>query len=239
MNLERNQGPKDGQPKKVSSARLLLRQANDRVFQEINKVVYPMDAREINRLSDKYGRQTIDSAPRRVLDIGSGTGGLANAMQHEGMNVTCADVENHHKFPNIDFSPIVDGKFPLFKDEQFDVSVLRFVLHHITKPVDALEEAMRVTKDGLIVVYEDVVREGVLRPVNEYGYKRHLTNFNVTYPESTADKTYTDADWRDVFNDAGLNVVFNRSIRRIGPPVGHELYVVKEKKAASVFETGK
>lgn len=240
MSLEHSEVPQ-GEPLKISPLWLAARKVNDVVFERgINPVVYNWDAQEINSLAQEYGRQTLTDGPYKVLDIGSGIGGLGYAMSTKGLEASCTDVENHHAYPGIDFSPIVDGILP-FKDGQFDLSVLRFVLHHIPKPDEALEEAKRVVKkDGLIAVYEDVVRPGMFERLHEWAYKGHLRNFNVTYPSSTpTGRTYTDVDWHDVFSNSDLRVVGQRSVSRIGPPVGHELYVVQQKEANTVFDLSK
>lgn len=97
---------------------------------------------------------------QHVLEIGAGSGrvseGLARAT---GAHLTLLDVVDY----NASALPlrVYDGKRVPFPDEAFDLTLLVFVLHHNPDPRPILQEALRVSRGGLVIVENDV--RGALR----------------------------------------------------------------------------
>ena len=91
-----------------------------------------------------------------VLDLGAGEGYVGQEIKKKwGADVTLADVVNMNRtdLPHV----LYDGQTLPFKDDQFDTTILYFVLHHAEGAERVLEEAKRVTK-GQIVIVESVYK---------------------------------------------------------------------------------
>lgn len=86
-----------------------------------------------------------------VLDLGSGTGHLAAAVEGaHNVEVITADVSNIHL---VGPPPVVisDGALP-FEPDRFTAALLVFMLAYPRDPVSVLREAARVTRGPVIVV---------------------------------------------------------------------------------------
>ncbi|SFM51281.1 Ubiquinone/menaquinone biosynthesis C-methylase UbiE [Gracilibacillus orientalis] len=93
----------------------------------------------------------------RILDVGCGTGDLANEIEKSGTNITGVDrssnmiQEAQKKYPNLRFHTmdIYDMNF----NNEFDAVFSNATLHWVTKPKKALEKLYQsLHKDGRIVV---------------------------------------------------------------------------------------
>ena len=93
-------------------------------------------------------RTIWDAAHRRVLDVGGGTGLLAESIYQlfPVDSVTSVDVENRF-LPNLNVTTAVfDGQTLPFPDNSFDCAVLNNVLHHVPRQhrVKLVSECKRV-----------------------------------------------------------------------------------------------
>ena len=87
----------------------------------------------------------------RVLDVGSGTGHLAELLEREtALEIVTADVTDMHvrgRAPVL----ITEGALP-FDAGAFSAALLVFMLHYPDDPVRLLRETARVTRGPLIVM---------------------------------------------------------------------------------------
>ncbi len=214
----------------VSKIRKRLIAAKDKGFEIFNDTVaFPRDARIIKEIVAKH-RTNEDTRPSRVVDIGSGTGGLGKALHDIGVNVVSTDIENwHHHNGTVPFVRATADRLP-FGTDTFDVSTLWFVLHHTDDPVKVLKEAARVS--DLVIVQEDTVRtDGPKwwRQLQQITYERHVENFQIINTNSRSTPTsYTNDDWLTSFEKAGLEVVEAKQVHKPGNPVRKIQYVLKE-----------
>ena len=91
----------------------------------------------------------------QILDLGAGEGYVGACLHEAGHGqVALADVVdmNRTSLPHITF----DGQSLPFEDDSFDVTFLYFVLHHASDPVRVVEEALRVSTGGVIIVESTV-----------------------------------------------------------------------------------
>jgi SAM-dependent methyltransferase len=97
----------------------------------------------------------------RIIDIGAGPGHLAREMvERLQAHVTLIDVARYNK---TDLPMIVcDSRALAFDDNSFDYAVLSFVLHHCKEPEKILQEALRVSRQAIVI--ENDVR-GRLRSI--------------------------------------------------------------------------
>lgn len=91
---------------------------------------------------------------QHVVEIGAGNG-LVAQMLHDstGADFTLLDVVDYNasKLP----MHVFDGRTLPFPDHSFDLALLVFVLHHNPDPRPVMWEAMRVARNGVIVVEND------------------------------------------------------------------------------------
>jgi len=86
---------------------------------------------------------------RSLLDVGSGTGGLAASLRDAGWDVAACEPEptmrdvSRREHPDL---RLYDGALPSlpFADASFDAVVANFVLNHVTDPRQAAAELARV-----------------------------------------------------------------------------------------------
>jgi ubiquinone/menaquinone biosynthesis C-methylase UbiE len=101
--------------------------------------------------------------PRQhILEIGAGNGLVAELLHRATRaEFTLLDVVdyNRSKFP----IHIYDGKALPFPDKMFDRALVIFVLHHNPDPRPIMREALRVSRQGVLVVENDV-RGAVKKP---------------------------------------------------------------------------
>lgn len=90
-----------------------------------------------------------------ILEIGAGNGLVAEMLhQKTGAQFTLLDVVdyNRSKFP----MHLYDGNALPFESKSFDTTLLVFVLHHNPDPRPVLREALRVARNGVLLVENDV-----------------------------------------------------------------------------------
>ena len=89
-----------------------------------------------------------------ILDLGAGEGYVGDALADKGHSVQLADVVDRNR-TDLELA-VYDGETLPFDDDEFDVVVLSYVLHHADDPDRVLEEALRVGRRGIILetVYE-------------------------------------------------------------------------------------
>src|SRR4051794_30760003 len=96
-----------------------------------------------------------------ILDVGAGSCLLARRLAMRGdLDVTAIDVVDY----NATDLPLklYDGTRLPFEDNQFDIAILVFVLHHAPDPKSLLLEAARVSRSAILLV-EDCPRNSVER----------------------------------------------------------------------------
>lgn len=144
----------------------------------------------------------------RVLDIGTGNGGLCRELRGRGFEVQPVDVKNISFFDDV--QPLIyDGRKLPFEEGAFPVTMLITVLHHIPDPEAVLREAIRVS-GGKIIVMEDIYKN----PVQKYltYFTDSLVNLEFAgHPHTNKD----DEGWRQVFQESGLKLVARKEFRTL------------------------
>src|SRR3990167_10972285 len=110
----------------------------------------------IQTLAQKRAKLVVDRIlpyikhSRRIIDIGCGTGHVANLLTKHGKKITPVDISNKSLVKII--KPIIyDGKHLPFPNQLFDTSLLLMVLHHTQEPSVVFSEAARVGKELVII----------------------------------------------------------------------------------------
>jgi ubiquinone/menaquinone biosynthesis C-methylase UbiE len=160
-----------------------------------------------------------------VLDCGCGSMLVSEMLQGRcGVNAFGADVirlnqTNHHFC-------LCSGESLAFKSASFDVVFLIFTLHHISNPIDALEEGLRVTKKRLIVledVYQNQQELQLLKILDWYG--NILISKEMSFPFNFK----TETEWKSIFNSLNAKLITVESIRPTPwRPSRHRLFVLEK-----------
>lgn len=142
-----------------------------------------------------------------LLDLGAGEGHVGWAANQEaGAIVQLADVVDYHTaaLPFVRY----DGRRLPFEDDDFDATLLVFVLHHADAPERVLKEAARVTR-GPVVVMESLVvnrpQARLLRFLDTVANR--LRAGGLLRPQEQTLDFRTDDAWRRTFTGLGFRVV--------------------------------
>ena len=110
----------------------------------------------------------------RVLEIGAGTGRYSIALAREGMNVTAVELvesnlavlrENSRGIENLRSYQGDATDLSRFEDQSFDVALVLGPLYHLYETEDvrkAIDEAIRVTKKGGVILFAFISVYGIM-----------------------------------------------------------------------------
>ncbi len=88
---------------------------------------------------------------KTFVDIGCGDGQIAYLLKREGKKVTPVDIKNLTD-PKLNLKvTLYNGRHLPFANKKFDVGLLIFSLHHDKEPIKVLEEAIRVSREVLVM----------------------------------------------------------------------------------------
>jgi SAM-dependent methyltransferase len=134
-----------------------------------------------------------------ILDIGPASCTVTETLIKQGLKVFPADIEN---FSIVDavLPTIYDGHRLPFKDNQFDTSLILFVLHHTPDPAEILVEARRVSRK--IIVMEDIVLSPAHKTLT--AVLDNLMNLEF-YDQPHSNKS--DQEWRSLFGKLGFKLL--------------------------------
>lgn len=135
---------------------------------------------------------------KKIVDIGCGTGHVADLLTKEGKNITPVDISNKSLVNTI--KPITyDGKHLPFPDGSFDTSLLLMVLHHTPDPAVVFSEAARVGNDLVVIetVYKKLFDKIITVLFDSLGNLQPIFYWN-SYRR--------DNDWKTFFNSKGYSV---------------------------------
>lgn len=142
-----------------------------------------------------------------VLDIGCGTGNIAELLIKNGKNLVPLDVRNLSFVKEI--KPVLyNGEKIPFPESSFDAALLICVLHHAKNPKNLLKEAKRVAKK--IIVVEDI---------HKNTFHKWLTRFfdNLLSLEffKNPHSNKTDKEWRKLFDNFNLKLEHSEYYRSL------------------------
>jgi SAM-dependent methyltransferase len=156
-------------------------------------------------------RAVWDPAHRKVLDVGGGTGLLAEAIQKlfPVDKIVSLDVENRF-LPNLSITTAVSTtkKLP-FSDGSFDCVVMNNVLHHVPRQdrIKLLSECKRVAgpiyvKDHVAATTGDHVRLHILDMIGNLPFKGMVKAQYLSL-----------AEWQEVAAFSGYKISINNASR--------------------------
>ena len=133
-----------------------------------------------------------------ILDIGPASCTVTEALIQQDLKVFPLDVENFSIVEKV-VPTLYDGYRMPFKDDQFDTSLILFVLHHTPDPIKVLAEVKRVSRK--ILILEDIVTSPAHKSMT--AALDSLMNLEF-YDQPHTNKS--DEEWRSIFNELGLEV---------------------------------
>ncbi len=210
----------------------------DKAFSEFEREGWQRNAADYDAIDLPATRQAIapllDSVGnlhgRRVLDVASGTGHLAEHTVARGATVVGVDVAANmvklarRRVPGAVFQE-GDAEALPFEDEHFDVVLCCFGLLHFAQPVLALREAARILKPGGVCAF--TVWCGPERGNAFFGliigaYQAHA-NMEVGLPPAPPMFALADSAVRDpMLRQAGFGDIQARDLAIVWPLRGPE-----------------
>lgn len=157
--------------------------------------------RRVRQIS-KYISELIPDDVVTVLDVGAGTGEMAQAISafRPELMLSGIDVQIRPKT----FIPIVeyDGKRLPFDDASFDAVITVDVLHHCNDPAEALQECARVSKKWIIIkdhVANSNCDRKILKFMDWVGNRAHGVVLPYNY--------LSTSEWSSAFDKSGLKII--------------------------------
>jgi SAM-dependent methyltransferase len=145
-----------------------------------------------------------------VLDVGCGEGYVAAELARREADVTTIDIVDIRRVECGPFQRF-DGDYLPFRDHQFDLVMLNFVLHHVPddRKIGLLREAARVSRDKVFIL-EDTPRNLLDRLLN----RRHGERFRARIGSCAPFGFLTRREWEWLFRGLGLPLRESRTVGR-------------------------
>ena len=191
----------------------------------------------LHRIAESRARRLIRYLPPSGswLDIGSGTGHNAHALQQTTRyEITEADVVDMHV---VGQGPtLFDGRNLPFGDGAFAASIMMFVLHYCDDPSALLREATRVTAGPILVIqstYRGRLGLSFLRVrdffLGRFAFvvARCLRFIGTTRCPLEPRRFYTRERLRDLIERCDLKVTYLQAEGRFGLPISRDLFVLE------------
>jgi SAM-dependent methyltransferase len=124
---------------------------------------------------------------RTALDVATGGGHVARRLRDAGLNVVTVDPA-----PGMRADVLSSAEHLPFADGSFDVVVSRIAPHHFADIGAAMSEMARVSGD-LVLVVDNLYRGDAVEEAERLRDPTHV-------------RTYGEAEWRELFELAGLAV---------------------------------
>jgi ubiquinone/menaquinone biosynthesis C-methylase UbiE len=191
---------------------------------------------------------------REILDVGVGTGRLAEPLQSAGFQVVGIDISrkmaDKAREKGVKQLLLADARFLPFKPEAFDAAICVHVLHLISEWRNVLQEVCRVSRSALFSLsntFRNPVREAYSRLLQRYGYEGHrpgiseqqledlslpakslfVSSFDVHADDSltSLEQQASSSQW-EIPEDVNLKIVEEVKTRFAGKVFKQELYLL-------------
>jgi SAM-dependent methyltransferase len=137
------------------------------------------------------------AAGQTVLDVATGGGHVARRLREAGSTVVTCDPA-----PGMRADVVCTAEHLPFADGSFDVVACRVAAHHFEDVAAALQEMARVSGQ-LVLVADNLFVDEAGEQADRLRDPTHVRN-------------YTEAEWRELFSHAGLEVEqFEREGKRV------------------------
>jgi len=194
------------------------------------KSIGPFQYRLFQKAYEKAGREMCRECEKfvpcdsQILDLGCGSGIVSKEFEKFfNSEVLGLDIIDNRVIP-IPFRLYKGDDLKFLKDNSYEAVLINFVLHHCQNPIELLKESKRVSSKT-IVIYENL-NEGLLSKLFCF---LHGISFACFFQKnSNRGKFCTDGQWRKIFNDLGMDVVFSKRVSSWYNPMKEQLYILKK-----------
>lgn len=176
----------------------------------------------------KYGNSLIEilnpHQGEKILDLGCGTGDLANQLYEYGVEITGVDKSENmveqagRKYPHIPF--MVQDATHLDYHSEFDAVFSNATLHWVQPAIQALHGIYRSLKQGGRFVAEfggkgnvQTITDEIIQQIKEAGFEFKKEQFPWFYPSI--------AEYSTLMEEAGFRVTFAQHFDRPTPLEGN------------------
>jgi 2-polyprenyl-3-methyl-5-hydroxy-6-metoxy-1,4-benzoquinol methylase len=158
----------------------------------------------------------------KLLDLGAGDGLLAlEIKRHLNKEIILVDVLDYNStdLPLLLYKP--EDKIPL-RDKEVDTTIIYTVLHHTNDPYHLLVEAMRVTKNRIIIKEADIEKEEnrISNSFFDWFYNRVLGDEDINVPLNFL----KIEEWKKILSSYGFEVIKTKHVG-IDEPIIPEFHV--------------
>ncbi len=140
-----------------------------------------------------------------ALDVATGGGHVARRLREQGIQVVTTDAA-----PGMQPDVITRAEHLPFADGSFGVVVSRVAHHHFDDSAAAMREMARVS-GGLVLVVDNLFMDDAAEEADKLRDPSHVRN-------------YTQQEWRDLFEQAGLTV---EEVRHFDKPIELEPWLAR------------
>lgn len=164
------------------------------------------------RILHKKLARLLPEGESSLLDIGCGDGAVAALLMEANPQIQVKGIDilvrDQTEIPVRPF----DGRSIPFESGAFDFSMLVDVLHHSENPLRLLQEAVRVSRSGVII--KDHLLQGIFaRQTLKCMDDTHNRRFGVSLPYHY----WTPAEWESAFRGLGLETSFYENRLQLYP----------------------
>lgn len=148
----------------------------------------------------------------QILDIGCGDGGIAWLLQQMRPDIAVRGIDILVRSDTRIPVNWYDGQTIPYKDKSFDVTMLIDVLHHTSDPALVLREAVRVTREAVLIkdhTLTGFMAASTLRFMDWIGNAPH----GVTLPYNY----WSQEKWFQTFTNLGLSVTVWKNHLKLYP----------------------
>lgn len=128
-------------------------------YNEKEKIIKDWERKKDDSVSlvKDFKKRVCDPSGLKILDVGSGNGGISIAFAKSGATVSGVDIEEelfnisklYAQSENVDVDlRLYDGDVLPYEDNYFDAAISASVIEHTTDPVFYLNQILRVVKVG-------------------------------------------------------------------------------------------
>ena len=169
----------------------------------------------------KYGNSLVElldpKQGQKILDLGCGTGDLAQKLYNLGVNIAGIDksenmvTQARSKYPNIKF--MVQDATELDYHNEFDAVFSNATLHWVKPPIQALRCIFKSLKQGGRFVAEfggkgnvQTITDEIIKQIKEAGFEFNKEQFPWFYPSI--------AEYSSLMEETGFRVTFAQHFDR-------------------------
>ncbi len=225
---------------------------NLKINKSILKKNYSISFKRGQLIFEKY-KKIIGKKKMKILDLGSGTGGLLKSFEERGHEVFGIEPNyKYFKFSKNYLKNIVNKNFEDYKypSNFFDLVLIIGTLEHVNNPIKTLEEVNRITKKNSIMIVDskgypnDILNnyfnfnhhrcftiKTLTYFLNNYNWNKINLNYNFNYTKLKADKKIYSKDRKHKKIKKGNIIgIFKKLDKKIKYKIKKDLFFDKIKK---------